>query len=130
MKETIKNMLMCVVLVGAVVFSYFAFSKGETINGWGFILTALIPVLIWFSDGQDNKKRDNILQGLKAEVESHGMKIVENPEWIWVVVDAEDKILFGIRHDGSIDWSVGIPGPVNKEFDKLKKRIAALEKNQ
>lgn len=46
MKEIIKNILMCIVLVGAVVFSYIAFCEGKTINGLGFILTALIPVLI------------------------------------------------------------------------------------
>lgn len=63
-------------------------------------------------------------------MESHGFKIIDNPEWVWVVVDAEDKILFGIRYDGSIDWSVGIPGPVNKEFEELKKRLAVLEKKQ
>ena len=129
MKDTIKNILMCVVLAGAIVFSYIAFRDGETLNGLGFILTACIPILIWFSDGRDNKKRDGKFQKLKNEVESHGLKLVENPEWIWVVVDAEDKILFGIKHDGSIDWSVGVPTPIREEFEAQKKRIAELEKN-
>ena len=64
---------------------------------------------------------------LKGKISVIG-EYVENPEWTWVVVDAEDKILFGIKHDGSIDWSVGVPGPIREELKKLENRIKKLEK--
>lgn len=40
---------------------------------------------------------------------------VENPEWMRVLVDADDHILAGIKSDGSVEWSVGVPTPV-KEY--------------
>ena len=43
-------------------------------------------------------------------------------------MDAEKRILFGIRRDGSVDWSIGVPGPIKKELDELKKEIAELKK--
>lgn len=40
---------------------------------------------------------------------------VENPEWMRVLVDADGRILAGIKTDGSVEWSVGVPTPV-KEY--------------
>lgn len=69
-----------------------------------------------------------------AEIQK-GMKLlgdyVENPEYIYAITDAEDKFLFGIkREDGAIEWSVGIPKPIQAELEALKKRIAELEKKE
>ena len=38
--------------------------------------------------------------------------LVENPEWIYVLLDANDRILAGLKSDGSIEWSIGVPTPV------------------
>jgi hypothetical protein len=37
---------------------------------------------------------------------------VDNPEWIRVITDSDDKILVGIKSDGSIEWSIGVPQPI------------------
>lgn len=39
---------------------------------------------------------------------------VENPEWIYVFFDAESRILAGLKSDGSVEWSIGVPTPVKK----------------
>ena len=65
---------------------------------------------------------------IKEEVlDSYGLKIVENPEWLWVVLDAANHVLFGIKRDGSIEWPIGVPEPIMKEIEALKKRINELE---
>ena len=60
-------------------------------------------------------------------LDSYGLKIVENPEWLWVVIDAANHVLLGIKRDGSIEWPIGVPKPVKKEIYALKKRIDELE---
>lgn len=60
-------------------------------------------------------------------MDSYGLKIVENPEWLWVVLDAANHVLFGIKRDGSIEWPIGVPEPIMKEIEALKKRINELE---
>lgn len=41
--------------------------------------------------------------------------LVDNPEWIYVLLDAEKRILAGLKSDGSVEWSIGIPTPI-KEY--------------
>ena len=41
---------------------------------------------------------------------------VENPEWIRVVLDADKHILAGIKADGSVEWSIGVPTPVKEHL--------------
>ena len=41
-----------------------------------------------------------------------GFKIVSIPGYLYAVVDASDKFLFGVKVDGSIDWQKGIPEPL------------------
>lgn len=42
-----------------------------------------------------------------------------NEEWLRVYTDAENKFLWGIRVDGSIDWAVGIPKPIQKALNEI-----------
>lgn len=44
---------------------------------------------------------------------------IESPEFIKVIVDAEDHFLFGIRLDGSIEWSNGIPAPIRAKLQEI-----------
>ena len=39
-------------------------------------------------------------------------EIVDNPEYLKVIIDSEGRLLFGIKQDGSIEWSKGIPTPI------------------
>ena len=116
-KRTIKAFLMGTVFIAAVVFSVISFFCCEILNGFGYILTALIPVTIWFLDDKENQERDDKFVVLKEEVESYGMKVIDNPEWIYAITDASDHLLFGIhRSDGSIEWGAGVPTPIKNKI--------------
>ena len=54
-KRTLKAILMGAVFIAAVVFSAISFCRCEILNGFGYILTALIPVTIWFLDDKESK---------------------------------------------------------------------------
>lgn len=43
---------------------------------------------------------------------------VSNPEWLRVITDNEGKILAGIKADGSVVWSVGVPEPIKSYFSQ------------
>lgn len=92
------------------------------------LFAVVVPVLVWISDSIENKKQQKKFDEFHKEVKNYGFEIIENPEWLTVEVDAEKRILFGIRRDGSVDWSIGVPGPIKKELDELKKEIAELKK--
>lgn len=44
---------------------------------------------------------------------------IESPEFIKVIVDAEDHFLFGIQLDGSIEWGKGIPAPIRAKLREI-----------
>lgn len=44
---------------------------------------------------------------------------IESPEFIKVIVDAEDHFLFGIQLDGSIEWGNGIPAPIRAKLREI-----------
>ena len=44
---------------------------------------------------------------------------IESPEFIKVIVDAEDRFLFGIQLDGSIEWGKGIPTPIRAKLEEI-----------
>ena len=73
------------------------------------------------------EKNNSIEQQYKAlqdKIDDLGLHITENPEWIYVMTDAKDHILFGIKRDGSVEWSVGIPTPIENELKKLRDKIS------
>lgn len=44
---------------------------------------------------------------------------IESPEFIKVIVDAENHFLFGIQLDGSIEWGKGIPAPIRAKLQEI-----------
>ena len=44
---------------------------------------------------------------------------IESPEFLHCIVDAEDRFLFGIQLDGSIEWSKGIPAPIRAKLQEI-----------
>lgn len=44
---------------------------------------------------------------------------IESLEFIKAIVDAEDHFLFGIKPDGSIEWSKGIPAPIRTKLQDI-----------
>ena len=45
--------------------------------------------------------------------------LVENPEWIDVTTDKDGRILAGIKPDGSVEWSKGVPTPIKEYINDL-----------
>ena len=70
---------------------------------------------------------DNAKSGLDAvNIQSAIDEIINNlghyetnEEWLRAYTDTEGKFLWGIRVDGSIDWSVGIPTPIRKKLQEI-----------
>ena len=52
---------------------------------------------------------------LNDKIELLGTTYSENAEWSMVITDADDRILFGIRQDGSVEWFANVPQVV-REF--------------
>ena len=44
---------------------------------------------------------------------------IESPEFLHCIVDAEDRFLFGIQLDGSIEWGKGIPAPIRTKLREI-----------
>lgn len=44
---------------------------------------------------------------------------IESPEFIKVIVDAENHFLLGIQLDGSIEWGKGIPAPIRQRIQEV-----------
>lgn len=80
---------------------------------------------------------DNTLSGLDAlNIQNAIDKLVNNlghhetnEEWLRAYTDAENKFLWGIRVDGSIDWAVGIPRPIQKKIEELIATDTAIQES-
>lgn len=44
---------------------------------------------------------------------------IESPEFIKVIVDANDHLLLTINLDGEVDWGKGIPAPIKAKFQEI-----------
>lgn len=92
------------------------------------VFAGVVGVIISLSSSIKSKNSlEDLKESLKALLESEGYELTNNPEWLRVLVDSEDKILIGIKRDGSIEWGAGIPKPIREEFEKLERRLAKLE---
>ena len=48
---------------------------------------------------------------------------IENPEFISVKTDAEGKLLWWIEKDGTVNWSKGVPQPIQVKLQELEQKI-------
>lgn len=122
-----KHYLSILIVLFSVIL---AILRSVEVANWDWItilivFVAVVGAVLSFTASVKNK---NTVVKLSEKVVSFGMEVVDNPEWIYVIVDAEYKILFGIHTDGSIEWGVGVPKPIREELEKLEVRIQKLEK--
>ena len=52
---------------------------------------------------------------------------VENPEFVNVVTDIEDKILYGVKNDGDFFFGAGVPSQIQEEIDAEEARATEVE---
>ena len=64
----------------------------------------------------------NLIEQIKVNDVSidgyQGTYYSENPEWVKVILDSDEKVLAGIKADGTVEWSVGVPTPIREELLK------------
>lgn len=44
---------------------------------------------------------------------------IENHKWLYVITDANKKVLGGFLKDGSIDWAIGVPKPIKDYIESV-----------
>lgn len=64
---------------------------------------------------------DKLQSEIKEVVE--GVRYVESPEFIKYYCDADDRLIWWIYPDGSVDWAKGVPAPIQEELKKLEQKI-------
>lgn len=64
---------------------------------------------------------DKLQPEIKEVVE--GITYTENTEFIYLKKDADDRLLWWIYPDGSVDWAKGVPAPIQEELKKLEQKI-------
>ena len=74
----------------------------------------------------DSKYR--ILAGIKYDGKPYFpyntmYRLEPNSDWKALWLDEDNKLIFGIRKDGSVDWSKGIPSPIRKEISNIYRQI-------
>lgn len=72
-----------------------------------------------FADGVFDTERQEFQQDINSVV----AKETESPEFIYYFTDADDRLLWWINIDGSVDWAHGVPRPVQEELRKLEQLI-------
>ena len=127
MEKNLRQALILIVVIAGCCNLTVSLQDGEIISAVFSFLTVVIPVIVWIIDCRANKKQQQRYEKFEAEVRDYGFEIIDNPEWLKVDVDDKQHILFGIKRDGSIDWSIGVPGPIKKELDEINKRLKILE---
>lgn len=127
MEKYLRQALLIIVVIAGCYNLIVSLQEGERLSAVFSFLTVVIPVVVWIIDFFANKKQQQRYEEFEAEVREYGFEVIDNPEWLKVEVDAEQHILFGIKRDGSVDWSIGVPGPIKKELDKINQRLSILE---
>ena len=75
----------------------------------------------------DSKSKEERINNLGQRVDDTGMSIIDNVQYLYVIIDKDKHFLFGIEKDGSVDWSKGIPQPIKDELNKIKLEIEYLK---
>lgn len=113
--------LMVTILLGIIAYNYFI-QKDEVYKFKKEIKELVVK------EKEDRNKQFVLLQ---KQVKEYNMSVIDNPEWGYLITDSTGKyLIFGIRHDGSVDWSIGVPKPIEEELSKLRKRVEILEKKE
>lgn len=64
---------------------------------------------------------DKLQTEIKEVVE--GITYIENPEFLSIKTDAEGKLLWWIEKDGTVNWSKGVPQPIQVKLQELEQKI-------
>ena len=127
---TWKHASMLLVVMAGVFIFIRSLQKGDELCAYFSLFAAVIPVVVWIFDSIENKKQQKRFEAFEKEVKDYGFDGINNSEWLSVTVDKEQHILFGIKRDGSVEGSIGVPGPIREELEKLRNEIAEFKKQK
>lgn len=100
----------------------------DTVDGIAVSGGASIGSAVTYDNTQSGLDALNIQNAIDELVNNLG-HYETNEEWLRVYTDAENKFLWGIRVDGSIDWAVGIPRPIQKKIEELIATDTAIQES-
>ena len=100
----------------------------DTVDGIAVSGGASVGSAVTYDNTQSGLDALNIQNAIDELVNNLG-HYETNEEWLRVYTDAENKFLWGIRVDGSIDWAVGIPRPIQKKIEELIANDTAIQKS-
>lgn len=90
----------------------------DTVDGIAVSGGASVGSAVTYDNTQSGLDAQNIQNAIDELVNNLG-HYETNEEWLRAYTDAENKFLWGIRVDGSIDWAVGIPKPIQKALNEI-----------
>lgn len=95
----------------------------KRVVGWVYFGTNASITYVLVQDINEGTET-NILSG-KAVTDAYG-RYIESPEFMRAYLDGEDKILWGIRTDGTIYFGAGVPPQVKDYIEKRSEDIVAF----
>lgn len=84
-------------------------------------------------DNLDNVAKNLDKTTIKDEegnIQDTPFRVIKSPEFFKVITDSEDRFLCGIRLDGSVEWSKGIPAPIRAKLQEIVSQITNLQKTK
>ena len=90
----------------------------DTVDGIAISGGASVGSAVTYDNTQSGLDAQNIQNAIDELVNNLG-HYETNEEWLRAYTDADNKFLWGIRVDGSIDWAVGIPKPIQKALNEI-----------
>lgn len=100
----------------------------DTVDGIAVSGGASVGSAVTYDNTQSGLDAQNIQNAIDELVNNLG-HYETNEEWLRAYTDAENKFLWGIRADGSIDWAVGIPRPIQKKIEELIATDTAIQES-
>lgn len=98
-------------------------------NLWLSITQLVIGLVLGLQSALESKRMHSKVEKLTKRMDETGAKLVDNPEYLYSLVDSVEHVLFSIDNEGCVDWQKGIPKPIKLELDSIKKDIANIKKN-
>ncbi len=100
----------------------------DTVDGIAVSGGASVGSAVTYDNTQSGLDALNIQNAIDELVNNLG-HYETNEEWLRAYTDTENKFLWGIRIDGSIDWAVGIPRPIQKKIEELIATDTAIQES-
>lgn len=98
-------------------------------NLWLSITQFVIGLVLGLQSALESKRMHSKVVKLTKRMDETGAKVVDNPEYLYSLVDSVEHVLFSIDYEGCVDWQKGIPKPIKLELDTIKRDIANIKKN-